>query len=419
MPDRDYIACAEDEISGLTCDLTIVGGACNMHLISALALATLLFGTATVTSMAEDKPALATPVIAVGPQYDTVHVYVAPADLERLTDSLVATFGGTKSQQATLTITPTPSETMWQAVFAPVGTFSVFGFMTPIPYPFGAERTGYLVTDMDTAIQSAKTNGADIVVEDFKDPLGRDAIIRWPGGVYMQLYWHTTAPNYANLQTVPENRVYVSPDRADAFVRAFVGFSHGKIVSDEGNAPGIEVGKPEDTYRRVRIDSTFGKIAVLVTDGQLPYPYGREVIGYEVGNLADTLTKAKTAGATVLVESYTDDRRHAAIVSFPGGYIAEIHSAARQYTRKYFQGRLRRLLTIRINRRNHFCRGADSELRHSRCCTPYRAEPRCRGYARLCQGRIALAPFLSGRRRPGHSKHPRALAERDQCLTST
>jgi len=227
-----------------------------------------------------------------------------------------------------LTITPTPSTTMWQAVFTPVGTFSVFGFTTPIPYPFGLERTGYLVTDMDKAIQSAKANEADVVVAPFKDPIGLDAIVQWPGGVYMQLYWHTTAPNYAKLDKVPENRVYVSPGRADAFVRAFVGFSQGKIISDDRNAPGIEVGRPNDNYRRVRIDSTFGKIAVLVTDGQLPYPYGREMSGYEVANLADTVSKAKAAGATVLVDPYTADRRQAAIIAFPGGYIVEIHSAA-------------------------------------------------------------------------------------------
>jgi hypothetical protein len=301
-----------------------------MHLINALALAALLLGTTTGRSIAQDKPAVATPVVAVGPQYDTAHIYVAPTDLDRLTDSLVATFGGTKSQQATLTVTPTPSKTLWQAVFTPVGTFSVFGFTTPIPYPFRVERTGYLVTDMDTAIQSAQANEADVVVAPFKDPLGRDAIIQWPGGVYMQLYWHTTAPNYAKLDTVPERRVYVSPGRADKFVRAFVEFSHGRVVSDERSAPGIEVGRPMDTYRRVRIESTFGKIAVLVTDGQLPYPYGRELNGYEVGNLANTLTKAKTAGATVLVDSYTSDRRQAAIVAFPGDYIAEIHSAVSQ-----------------------------------------------------------------------------------------
>jgi hypothetical protein len=206
----------------------------------------------------------------------------------------------------------------------------VFGFTTPIPYPFGLERTGYLVTDMDTAIQSAKANDADVVVAPFKDPIGLDAIIQWPGGVYMQLYWHTTAPNYPKLDKVPENRVYVSPGRADAFVRAFVGFSQGKIVSDNKSAPGIEVGRPKDTYRRVRIDSTFGKIAVLVTDGQLPYPYGREVSGYEVANLTDTVSKAKAGGATVLVEPYTVDGRQAAIISFPGGYIAEIHSAVSQ-----------------------------------------------------------------------------------------
>jgi hypothetical protein len=299
-----------------------------MRVINALTLATFLLATAGGTSMAQDKSAGATPSVAVGAQYDTAHVYVASEDVDRFSDSLIATFGGTKSQQAALTITPTPSKTMWQAVSTPVGTFSVFGFTTPIPYPFGVERTGYLVTDMDTAIQSAKANGADVVVAPFPDPIGRDAIVQWPGGLYMQLYWHTTAPNSAKLDKIPENRVYVSPGRADAFVRAFVGFSHGNIVSDDRNAPGIEVGRPKDTYRRVRIDSTFGKIAVLVTDGQLPYPYGREMIGYEVANLADTVSKAKAAGATVPVDPYTADGRQAAIVSFPGGYIAEIHSAA-------------------------------------------------------------------------------------------
>ena len=299
-----------------------------MRVINALALATLLLATAGGTSMAQDKPADATPFVAVGPQYDSAHVYIALADLDRFSDSLIATFGGTKSQKAALTITPTPSKTIWQAVYTPVGTFSVFGFTTPIPYPFGLERTGYLVTDMDTAIQSAKANEADIVVAPFRDPVGRDAIVQWPGGVYMQLYWHTTAPNFAQLDAVPENRVYVSPVRADAFIVAFVGFSHGKVVSDDRNAPGIEIGRPKDTYRRVRIESTFGKIAVLVTDGQLPYPYGREMSGYQVANLADAVSKAKAAGATVLVDPYTSDGRAAAMVQFPGGYIAEIHAAA-------------------------------------------------------------------------------------------
>jgi hypothetical protein len=299
-----------------------------VRVISALAVAPLLLAIASSTSTAQDKPADAMVSAAVGPQYGTAHVYVAPEDVDRFSDSVIAMFGGTKSQQAVLTITPTPSRAMWRAVFTPVGTFSVFGFTTPIPYPFGLERTGYLVTDMNAAIRSAKANEADVVVAPFKDPVGSDAIVQWPGGVYMQLYWHSAAPHFAKLDTVPENRVYVSPDRADAFVRAFVGFSRGKIVSDNRNAPGIEMGRAKDTYRRVRIDSTFGKIAVLATDGQLSYPYGRETIGYEVADIADAVSKAKVAGATVLVDPYIADRRQAAIVSFPGGYIAEIHSAA-------------------------------------------------------------------------------------------
>jgi hypothetical protein len=299
-----------------------------MRLTKAFALTAILLGNATGTVVAKDKRAVQAPLVAVGPQYDSTHVYVAPADLESFTSSLVATFGGTKSQPVTLTVTPTPSETTFEFVFTPVGTFSVFGFKTPIPYPFGTERTGYLVTDMDTAVRSAKAHDADIIVTPFKDPIGRDTIIAWPGGVRMQLYWHTTAPKYAKLQTVPENRVYVSVDRADAFVRDFVAFSGGKVVSDNRHAAGIEIGRPNDTYRRVRIDSTFGKVTVLATDGHLPYPYGREVTGYEVADLSDTLAKAKAAGATVLLDSYTVDGRQATFVAFLGGYIAEVHSSA-------------------------------------------------------------------------------------------
>ena len=46
--------------------------------------------------------------LAVGPQYDTTHVYIAPEEFDRFSDALVATFGGTKSQAAVINITPTP-----------------------------------------------------------------------------------------------------------------------------------------------------------------------------------------------------------------------------------------------------------------------------------------------------------------------
>jgi predicted enzyme related to lactoylglutathione lyase len=292
---------------------------------SAVLAIQLLYGYVSAQTAPEDSA-----TIAVAPQYDTTHVYVAPEDFDRLVSSLIATFGGTTTKQGVFTVTPTASSTMSQLVLTPAGSVSVFGFKTPIPYPFGSERTGYLVTDIDEAIRAAKTTGADVLVAPFNDPIGRDAIIQWPGGVNTQLYWHTTAPSYPSLQTIPENRVYVSPDRADAFMRSFLAFSHGSVVSDEPQAPGVEVGKPTETYRRVRIESKFGKLTVFVTDGHLPYPYGREMTGYEVSNLAETLAKAKASGVDVLVPTYKTDNRDAAVVRFPGGYIAEIHSVTKK-----------------------------------------------------------------------------------------
>jgi len=266
---------------------------------------------------------------AVGAQYGTAHVYVAAEDMDRFAASFLATFGGKSSPPALVTVTPTPSSTNWQALTTPVGLISLFGFKTPIPYPFGQERTGYLVTDMDGAVRAASKAGAAIVVTPFPDAIGSDAVVQWPGGVNMQFYWHIKAPSYPPLQTIPENRIYVAPEAAANFIAGFVGFAHGKIVSDDAHAPGAEIGRPGDFYRRVRIESGFGKITVLVTDGHLPYPYGRETMGYEVADLRETLTRAKASGATVLIEPYSADGRDAALVQFPGGYVAEIHSAAK------------------------------------------------------------------------------------------
>ena len=304
----------------------IIFGRC-VALVLTLGLAV---GSLHVSAFAQSAQTAETVSVAVGPQYDTTHVYVPSADFDRFVASILQTFGGKTAQAGVLTVTPTPSSTRIQLVLTPVGTLSVFGFKTPIPYPFGLERTGYLVTDMDEAVRAAKATGADVLVAAFNDPIGQEAIIQWPGGVNTQLYWHTTAPSYTPLQTVPENRVYVSPDRVDAFVRSFLAFSHGSVVSDEARAPGVEIGRPAETYRRVRIESKFGKLTAFVTDGHLPYPYGQEMTGYEVTNLAETLTKAKAAGADVLVPPYKTEERDAVVVSFPGGYIAEIHSVTKK-----------------------------------------------------------------------------------------
>ncbi|MFK0161048.1 glyoxalase [Rhizobium sp. NPDC090279] len=293
--------------------------ACTIGLLTALALAP----AATALARASQ------PQLGVGAQYDTSHVYIDVGKVDAFASSFLGTFGGTSTKQVVVTVTPTPSSTTSQLLQTPVGTVSLFGFKTPIPYPFGAERTGYLVTDMDQAVASARTAGAAVVVDIFPDPIGRDAVVQWPGGVNMQLYWHTAKPNYAALETVPENRVYVSPDAADKFVKSFLAFSKGKVVSDDKKAPGIEIGRPKDTFWRIRIESVYGKMTVLATDGHLPFPYGHETTGYEVPDVAATLVKAKANGATVLVDPYSSDKRQAAIVEFPGGYVAEIHAAAK------------------------------------------------------------------------------------------
>jgi len=264
--------------------------------------------------------------VAVAPQYDTTHVYVSPENLDPFVKSFLGTFGGTSTQPAITTVTPTPSSTVFQALKTPSGSISLFAFKTPIPAHFGSERTGYLVQDMDAAIRAARAAGADVIVAPFPDPIGKDAIIQWLGGINMQLYWHTTPPVYAPLQYVPENRVYLSPDCTAAFLRGFLAFSNGKIVSDEVHAPGLEIGSPGANFRRIRITSAFGNMVVFVTDGHLPFPYGRETTGYEVADLAATLSKAQPLGVTILVEPYTSGDRTAAMVQFPGGYIAEIHA---------------------------------------------------------------------------------------------
>jgi len=267
----------------------------------------------------------ATPAVAMGPQYDSTHVYVAPDDFDRFITSFTLTFGGTLSRKSVVDVTPPPSQTASQIALTPAGTISVFGFQTPVPYPFGYERYGYLVTDLDAAVSAARADGASIVVSPYHDAIGRDAIIEWPGGVFMQLYWHTTTPHYPALSSIPVHRVYVADDTADAFVRDFVAFAHGTIAADDRQAPGSEIGMAASVYRRIRIVSAFGTMTVIATDGHLPYPYGRETTGYGVANLATTLAKAKSAGVVVLVPPYRSSAGMASMVEFPGGYVAEIH----------------------------------------------------------------------------------------------
>ncbi|MDE1156037.1 MAG: glyoxalase [Acidobacteriaceae bacterium] len=268
------------------------------------------------------------PVVAqtsgVGAQYDSAHVYVAPADVAAFARCFLGTFGGVSTKQVVSTVTPTPSSTTSQILQTPSGIVSLFGFTTPVPAPFGAERTGFLVRDLDVAIGEARAAGAEVVVAAFPDPVGRDAIVRFPGGVMTQLYWHTKAPSYAPLAHLPENRVYVSLDAAGAFVKSYLQFSGGRIEQETLHADGATIGRTGYFFRELTIRSAFGLLKVLVTDGALPWPYGRETTGYAVADLSAALQQASSLGAIIEVKPDAANG-HSAMVRFPGGYLAELH----------------------------------------------------------------------------------------------
>ena len=284
-----------------------------------------------LTTLAIEGPAAAqnTPAYAVGPQYDSTHVYVPENEYDAFMKSFVATFGGKLGPQGQFQVTPTPSKTKSQVAFTPAGLVSAFGYLTPIPYPFGQERNGYLVADMDAAVTSAVKHGAVRLVATFPDAIGRDAVVQWPGGVNMQFYWHTQKPNYAALATVPENRVYLTEDAARVFLASWTGYAHAKVLEDDRTSDGAEIGEPGKTYRRLRLTSGYGDMLVMVSDGQIPWPYGHDITGYSVPNLPETLGKAAAAGVEMLVPPHPVAGRPSAIVRFPGGFIAEIHQVGR------------------------------------------------------------------------------------------
>ena len=101
---------------------------------------------------------LATPDVAVGPQYDTTHVYIAPEDFDRFVSSVLSDIWRdyieescrrryADSQQHLLTVDLDACRYDFR-----------IRLHDTVPYPFGGERTGYLVTDMDSNT-CCSTNG--------------------------------------------------------------------------------------------------------------------------------------------------------------------------------------------------------------------------------------------------------------------
>lgn len=69
---------------------------------------------------AQAKTTAAYAGVAVGAQFDSTHVYVAPADLDAFVKSVIATFGGQASKLSVTNVLPVPSSTEFQYVWTPV-----------------------------------------------------------------------------------------------------------------------------------------------------------------------------------------------------------------------------------------------------------------------------------------------------------
>ena len=295
-----------------------------MRTIKLLALAGALAGAGASAAMAQLWPP---PEVAVGPQYSSTHVYVAPADFDRFVASFIATFGGTTTKTGVFTVTPTPSLAMSQLVLTPVGMFGS-GSTDRFPTPSAPSE---LVISSPTWTPPFKRPATMERTSSSPRSRTRSAAMRSFNGRGWSEHAALLAHDVAKL--CPARHGSGEPDLCVEGPRRRLhprlpDLLAGRRDQRRRCLAGVEIGRPSEVYRRVRIASPVGKLAALVTDGHLPWPYGREVTGYEVSSVPETLDKAVAAGAEVLVAPYAADRRVAAMVRFPGGYIAEIHAIA-------------------------------------------------------------------------------------------
>ncbi|MFC5721304.1 glyoxalase [Streptomyces gamaensis] len=267
--------------------------------------------------------------LAFGPAYNTTHVYLDAKDEPALVNSWKKTFdspGVNIGQYSNITPAGQTRDT-GGVMPSPYGNLSLLA-LTPLPYPFGTDQAGFRVKDVKAAVKAATGAGAKNIVQPWTEETGQETLVQFPGGVVVQLFQKSgkyAAATYPDLKSVPTDRYYVPLDAADDFVSAYTGFTGGRVTSDNKSADGAEVGMKGGTLRKVLIDAgKFGKAEVLATDGHLPYPYGREHSGYEVMDLPGTLDKATGSGAKVVVPASAHGGK-AAIVQFPGGYLAEVH----------------------------------------------------------------------------------------------
>lgn len=286
------------------------------------------------TQSLRDRPASAvadpagTASQALGPQYSTTHVYVPPGSVAALGQVWLALFGGTATAPATVTVTPTPSTALWSGVRSPIGSLSIFGYTSGVPYPFGSERTGWMVKNIEVAVTQAVAAGAPVIVAPFKDAVGHDAVVQFPGGANSQLYSHDTFVAYPPLKSVPTRNVYEPVADADAFVTSMIRFTKGHVVWDHKAANGALLGRPGKPFRQIRLATDYGYVNVNATDGKVPYPFGHEVTDFRVENVPALVERATARGVSVLSPVTTIGRRTQVVLGFPGGWMAEFSAVA-------------------------------------------------------------------------------------------
>jgi hypothetical protein len=126
------------------------------------------------------------------------------------------------------------------------------------------------VTDLDEAIRSAKIRAADVVVAPFNDPIGRERSSNGRAESACSSTGTRLLPTMPSFRPFPKTEsTCPSGARTNLFANSWPSHS---VASDDARAPGVEIGRPNDMFRRVRIASTFGTITVLATDGHIPYP---------------------------------------------------------------------------------------------------------------------------------------------------
>ena len=151
-------------------------------------------------------------------------------------------------------------QTMSQLVLTPAGSVSVFGFKTPMPYPFGRRTHGLSGDRSRRRRRAAQADGADVLVSSVQRsdrPGRRDPVAR--RREHAALLAHDAALVPA-LKTIPENRVYVSPERANDFSQLSRRFRTGKVGRTMRTRRVSRSGASPIPYRRDPDPSVFGTV---------------------------------------------------------------------------------------------------------------------------------------------------------------